>query len=34
MSPNSVYGAAGNLYRRYCEEYGIAVAGQENTDIC
>ncbi len=28
MSPNSVYGAAGNLYRRYCEEYGIAVAEQ------
>lgn len=34
MNPDSVYGAAGNLYRRYCGEYGIAVAGQENTDIC
>ena len=30
MSPNSVYGAAGNLYHRYCEEYGISTAMPEN----
>lgn len=30
MSPNSVYGAAGNLYHRYCEEYGICTAMPEN----
>lgn len=30
MSPNSVYGAAGNLYHRYCEEYGINTAMPEN----
>lgn len=30
MSPNSVYGAAGNLYNRYCEEYGISTALPKN----
>ncbi len=30
MSPNSVYGAAGNLYHRYCEEYVISTAMPEN----
>lgn len=30
MSPNSVYGAAGNLYHRYCEEYGISTPMPEN----
>ena len=30
MSPNSVYGAAGNLYHRYCEEYGISPAMPAN----
>ena len=25
MSPNSVYGAAGNLYRRYCEYFNISL---------
>lgn len=30
MSPNSVYGAASNLYHRYCEEYGISTAMPEN----